>query len=1595
MFAPLKLSQNPIFRQGDPQVAAMFGRMFREALTSPEIKEILARKGVPLSSVEQIFDVSLDPVNIQAARDQERDIANPLAGDVNFQFGEGRGIADRVSEGMANQVDFFGLGDPLANVITGDGAQITDQPFTALPDEAVDLPIFGKVDPVAFGAQVLSFLVPAVGAVGLGGAAVGATGLAVNSPRAAGALAFALAGGGLEATRQTIRSQTKGEDFDPAQIAIEAALFGIGGTPFSANPITSRALAAGIGGTAAALLPPLLGKEFQPERVASEVAFAALFGNPKFGDVPAPETIPPVRPGFEAKFRKPQKPLTPSEQMRAAADFITRPQLNDSVAPVSAGARGAVSELDDIMRNIAASGELQPATAAKILQARATTIDELAKRTPEQLAALKASPAMDATQQAVIRDAQAQQQGRVPVSIDAPAEATPLPPRNAALEIPANYEQVVGTLAEKQVTSKLFQAGKGDPQFMADNVAFKALTRGPEAIPSSVAKKALKNMTPEQRLELGISLEDAKEVIRRERVQQGKTALEEVKLEGLAAERIKVGFDEEAGVVFDTVRPLPTGLVQLRQIMIDDFNLELGARKRAVAQAKNHGAPEATVKELEDGVAELQDKVLRISTGDAIPEARNFTQAKKIVDDIVGPLTAREMNAFMSQLPKELEPFRAQLAAELQRKMKHQGTTARGDAEVNEALRRMDADPEIPVTIEITGGERGFTGTRNKTGPAVSFNEVRKQWHALGADLVQFKTGFDLNMQGQTFHFPTLKAAQEALDDIDQLVAAVPTAIRTGAEVSDAPTLAIRTGDPVGEAAPVVNRQALLARLEDLTEQHRVAASDADRAALIAQMEQIKDQLRPGTVKRQMPAQVADDPFAPTLRQEQEIKVKSQNLKKPIMDVAGHRKGVKIDHVGNGKYKTTNKITGDVKFHPNMKSVADEIGNTTAPLSVELSGLPDGVVSTGGTGSIGGNTGGGRTPLFDMPNFPATPFPNVSKIFGTQGELFKRIQDSIKIPVWEEVWNPVMRAANARDHFVSPLIRMNKENFKKINVGRRQVVGDLMIAGSKVGQVAKDLNASKAEIAAAAKTKTFIERILGLDSKESKMLFEEIIPRFREVDGDYLRAIGKDNTIGGPVGTILDDIKAGRVDLATPDAMVLAQDIMFAVGRADHMAPAMLRAQTMQRGITRRARQKGLDRQEVKNLNATTEVIDNFLDTAIHGVAGGNGGATTAMVLKPFFESLKKHGLIKKVPTGQDINLLASELTSYISGIALSARPALAIRNMFQRLLVAPKVGIDTVLAAQTKAFTAEGKRLIAESAPDFLPTKRPVYLVDEVSDIINKTDTSKARRGLRTVNRFQAAGLKWYKDADISNRGVSFLSGYEAIKKNAKFLQEGNVDEFLFRTGLAADAAVSIERILRPLRAASKSNWDSAVEKAAKEYGIQLANETQFIYSSVNAPRWMQSIPGRFAGQFGIWPVGFLEYTWRNGLSSFASPGVRGRYARAFLAKYLAQTMALTAAGSALGIDVSSFNRANPLDFTGGPIMQAVSDTTTLVLGTGGEFDRRTAARNLQRFLSTFGLPFGGVIQDVLQGLEEHDELRALMLMLGFNPQPDAPGLL
>jgi hypothetical protein len=447
----------------------------------------------------------------------------------------------------------------------------------------------------------------------------------------------------------------------------------------------------------------------------------------------------------------------------------------------------------------------------------------------------------------------------------------------------------------------------------------------------------------------------------------------------------------------------------------------------------------------------------------------------------------------------------------------------------------------------------------------------------------------------------------------------------------------------------------------------------------------------------------------------------------------------------------------------------------------------------------------------------------------------------------------------------------------------------------------------------------------------------------------------------------------GRVGLAENDYLAVFGDLLRAKSNALFVEGARPRLAAVKKNMDDLVRKNPGDHRVLLG----SEVLNKLFRNEVEGL--NFAGEGLSRYANEFTRAIRNLGFNVGDFSPQDMQRIMTKASVFFAGSAMSMRPALAIRNFFQSTLPGLQVGYLNNFAAMKDVASNPGRILKEASEAGVIRERDAIFLAGEVGKLSPGLSPSGFVDLLLEAQRF---GLIPFRAMDTWNRLVSFQSARRSIRKHAKVLERGDIDGFLLKTGLAGNSDVVQKQIVNLIASGD-------VEGAARQYGKQLADDTQFVYSRINSPLAFQGVGGRLLGQFGTWPIGYIEYISRNvgmgNLGNNLNSTLRRRHTRAFVARWMGMIAAISGAGAALGIDTSSYNFANPLAFEGGPYFQALKNMPEALLGQD-EFRRDQAQAQLRRFVKTAYLPFQGVVTDIDQALDEKDNAKALSLLLGFN---------
>lgn len=256
---------------------------------------------------------------------------------------------------------------------------------------------------------------------------------------------------------------------------------------------------------------------------------------------------------------------------------------------------------------------------------------------------------------------------------------------------------------------------------------------------------------------------------------------------------------------------------------------------------------------------------------------------------------------------------------------------------------------------------------------------------------------------------------------------------------------------------------------------------------------------------------------------------------------------------------------------------------------------------------------------------------------------------------------------------------------------------------------------------------------------------------------------------------------------------------------------------------------------------------------------------------------------------------------------------------------------------------------------------------------------------------RTSAPWLQWlhgksmipFKGAEYFTRSISANVGAVAIEvEMPKFLRgEISGPEFLRNTGVVylekPFQAEVLKHVEQAMHAPDAKTFTEAFTKAKEAYAFNLMEDTNWINRSANSPSIFAGKTGRVLGQFGTWPLAFIDFA-RRGVTT---GDVRANMA--FVGRWLLINAALyKVTKDVLGIDARPWLFEQQAMYSGGPMTSILADA---VYAMRGGYRGEIGLANLKQDASVF-IPLGGLMRDVKRTIEAPPEER-LKRIAGFRP--------
>lgn len=317
----------------------------------------------------------------------------------------------------------------------------------------------------------------------------------------------------------------------------------------------------------------------------------------------------------------------------------------------------------------------------------------------------------------------------------------------------------------------------------------------------------------------------------------------------------------------------------------------------------------------------------------------------------------------------------------------------------------------------------------------------------------------------------------------------------------------------------------------------------------------------------------------------------------------------------------------------------------------------------------------------------------------------------------------------------------------------------------------------------------------------------------------------------------------------------------------------------------------------------------DFTERAVNGLV-----EATVDSINQGLESANKH-----LPDNLQISLIESpprdilqKALMYQYAGSLGARPGLIMQTALQAFITSFPLAGNYIWKGMGRAFEVAREKGASDA---WQIAQKYGAFVDKanISELVaggGEATQSIAEKALRV--------LQW---SDNSGRLVAFWAHSEkALDALHEFRLSGNTEKLIKDSDLWFMPESMRAKYLKELPNLSLEN----TEDLSRRIGATLVDLTQWNYRKGAQPGMYQWQLGRLFGQYGTWPLNYVEYGRRFLQGSDKSAVVQA------LARLTLAHGSILAAGGSVGVDTSGWVFLQPMAYSGGPILQATVDAPT-----------------------------------------------------------------
>lgn len=328
------------------------------------------------------------------------------------------------------------------------------------------------------------------------------------------------------------------------------------------------------------------------------------------------------------------------------------------------------------------------------------------------------------------------------------------------------------------------------------------------------------------------------------------------------------------------------------------------------------------------------------------------------------------------------------------------------------------------------------------------------------------------------------------------------------------------------------------------------------------------------------------------------------------------------------------------------------------------------------------------------------------------------------------------------------------------------------------------------------------------------------------------------------------------------------------------------------------------------------------------------------------------------------------QLLLYTAG--LGARPAVYIRDTFQGMYSLAVMGPTTFAEGMARALTQEG-RAEAHAAGALLHGRNVGEFFGDISG-----DLPVSGRVSDFAVKMADKLLSPSRMGHNLPRMVTFLGEKQrALREIARYRAGEITDpmELANRTAVWFQDEAPRMRLLS--RAADKS---IPIDQVATEFGLALNDAAQFALRSGTQGAGLRTGMGRIMGQYGTWPMNYIEFTRKLAARSLENPG-KGVPA---LGAWMAINYGAFKAADAIGVDAAKWLFFSPAGYAGSPNLELLQN----VMKAPEESNEGLAARRKLHDIPMEFMPMGVQANNIYRAFQDGDT--SLPRLLGFHMKKD-----